>query len=529
MRTEVMLLSAGVMSALLSTTAFAGLPAWCKGYDSGQGEYGIFKNSLQNDDRSNVELTLNWSCSTASGERDKQQADIQAAKADISKRLFMNDADWSEAVEYVKENGSQKMSDDIKVSGATFAAFTPIDQYLAIRKETNGFDSLYLADALESNLSEMGRLGFLASCTKSDMAGNPEPVYWAVCLGDLAKFDPNKAAAEIRADKAHPAWSHTAIHIALGSIVSDLHALGDKGKEMAKKDEGYQKLFDAAAKGRAEFEKTLMPAQKDVLALVTQLDSAVYFHSRKQYAGCEEKVWQVLSNAASKIPASRFKGMHDDPQDPVGGFATSAGPVLANDPAMNLAMTAYSLCLKDAALSYWFTSYLQDVPGYRGPRSAAWQALFAQHFELDDTDAKEIRMTHPEYSQRPYGRTHGGVRSAGGIVASIKPGKDKEIVTVTHPKSSVRTEDCVKWHSTNKIVDFDTAGRPVYESFCDKSAMRTHDTTPGDDLVTSSTAKWLKPGVLYTSVAGDKAFDVVAVWPSKTAKLPSLLFGANIK
>jgi hypothetical protein len=35
--------------------------------------------------------------------------------------------------------------------------------------------------------------------------------------------------------------------------------------------------------------------------------------------------------------------------------------------------------------------------------------------------------------------------------------------------------------------------------------------------------------VLYTSVSGEKGYDVVAVWPSKTAKLPTLLFGAKIK
>ena len=112
------------------------------------------------------------------------------------------------------------------------------------------------------------------------------------------------------------------------------------------------------------------------------------------------------------------------------------------------------------------------------------------------------------------------------LVASLKTNGDK--VTVTSPKSSYTSDDCVKWHETNKIVDFDTAGRPVYQTICDKTGSVKHDTTPDDFTVTARTGKWLKPGVFFSAIWGDPS-DVIMVWPSKTAKLPSIVLGGAVK
>jgi len=530
MRTRVIVV-AGVVSAL-SSTAFAGLPAWCKGYDSGDGEYGIFKNSLQDDDRTNVELVVNWSCSTKTGERDKQKADIDAARADVSKRLFMNDADWSDAVDYAKDHGPQKSSSDWKVLESTLAAFTPFDQYVALREPPDGFDPLYLADALEPNLSELGRLGFLASCKDSHhvTGGNPEPVYFSVCLTDLAKFDPNKAAEEIRSDKAHPAWMHTQAHIWMGSILAEINGLRDDDNKLIKKDDAYGKVNDVAAKGRAEWEKTL-GSQKDLLALVQQVDSAHYFHSKKQYAGCEEKSEKALADAVSTIPAKTFTGLHDN-DDGIDGFAHDSAMKIVSVPLVNIAANAFVLCEPDRAWSYPLRWALQSMPGYRGPRSAAFSAVYAQKFELDDTTEGEIKKPHT--GDRPYSTSYGMLRSWGGVVSTMKPGKDESGnagTTLAQPKSSIVTEDCVKSHSTNKLVGWDTADRPVYESICDKTAAVKHDTTPRDVTVNPATAKVLKAGMRFSAVfPREKGLpDIFAVWPSKTAKLPSMVLGGTVK
>jgi hypothetical protein len=201
-------------------------------------------------------------------------------------------------------------------------------------------------------------------------------------------------------------------------------------------------------------------------------------------------------------------------------------------PRVNLAATAFVLCQPDRALSYPLRWALQSMAGWRGPRSAAYSAVFAQKFELDDTEAKEI--TKPKAGPRPYGTSYGSISSWGGLVSATKPGKGTdgtEGTKISQPKASIVSQDCVKWHSTNKLVGWDTAGRPVYESICDKTAAVRHDTTPRDLVVTTASAKQLKAGMRFSAVfPHEKGLpEVFAVWASKTATLPSMVLGAQVK
>jgi hypothetical protein len=536
------LLVAGVALAWQSTTAHAGLPGWCKGYDSKSGDYGEFGNDYKQrqDDVSKIRTLLEWDCSS-SGNVEKQRAQIESTRAQLSKRLYMNDADWSDAVAWMNEQGYSSSAGDYKIAANTFATLSPMDQYLLIkngmRGDYGGADSLYLADALEQSLTEAGRFAFLESCISNDHeasvvgGGGPEPAYWAVCLGDIAKFDPSKFATELRGDTTHSPKERFSLHVRLGETLETIQQWTELGKKMIKKDDAYGKLFDVAAKGRAEWEKTI-GTQKDLLALVAQVDSATYFHSKKQYAGCDEKSEKALADAVSKIPAKTFTGLHDN-DDGINGFAHDAAPKILTFPEANVAAIAFVLCEPDRAWSYPLRATLQDQPGFRGPRSAAYSAIASQKFELDDTNAKEISI--PRTGPRPYGTSVGMVRSWGGVASSIKPGKDKntgeEGVTISQPKSSITTEDCVKSHSTNKLVDWDTAGRPVYESICDKTAMVKHDTTPGDITVSKQTAGLVKKGMRFSAIfPNEKGLpDVFAVWPNKTAKLPSIVLGGHVK
>jgi hypothetical protein len=533
------LLVAGVALAWQST-AHAGIPAWCKGEDSKQGQGGSWETEYpqRQDDVSQVREILEWSCNSA---EEASRPKVEKARAELSKRLYMTDADWSDALEWMKGQGFSSSADDYNVAANSFATLSPMDQYLVIKKgmrsDYGGADELYLADALEQNLTEAGRFAFLESCVSNHHeasvvgGGGPEPSYWAICLGDIAKFDPAKFATEVRGDSSHPPKERFSLHLRLGAVMDKVQEWTDLGKKMIKKDDAYGKLFDVAAKGRAEWEKTI-GTQKDLLALVQQVDSATYFHSKKQYAGCNEKAEKALADAVSKIPAKTFTGLHDN-DDGIDGFAHDAAPKILSFPEANVAAIAFVLCEPDRAWSYPLRATLQDQPGFRGPRSAAYSAIASQKFELDDTAAKEIKIERT--GSRPYGTSVGMVRSWGGVAASIKPGKDKntgeEGVTISQPKASITTEDCVKSHSTNKLVDWDTAGRPVYESICDKTSMVKHDTTPGDLTVTKQTAAFVKTGMRFSAIfPHDKGLaDVFAVWPSKTAKLPSMVLGGTVK
>src|SRR3569833_3953027 len=91
----------------------------------------------------------------------------------------------------------------------TFATLSPIDQLGAI---TDGFDKvgsnpMYVADVLDANLSEVGRIGFLMTCAKEHSVTREDGgmALWAICQGDAAKLAAAKFATELRGDTGHSA------------------------------------------------------------------------------------------------------------------------------------------------------------------------------------------------------------------------------------------------------------------------------------------------------------------------------------
>jgi hypothetical protein len=122
--------------------------------------------------------------------------------------------------------------------------------------------------------------------------------------------------------------------------------------------------------------------------------------------------------------------------------------------------------------------------------------------------------------------------SAGGVVKGVKPGagKDKGKTVVNLEKTTRKQEDCVKEHTTNRIIGIRDSGAVDYERICDKTAIVTHDTTWEDFTVTDESAKQLKSGLLFSSTYGAHLdADVIALWPNKDAKLPSVVLGAKLK
>jgi hypothetical protein len=224
------------------------------------------------------------------------------------------------------------------------------------------------------------------------------------------------------------------------------------------------------------------------------------------------------------LPAKAFTAMHDVRDDPFAGFAAAAGPLLVNTPVVNLAASAFVECNKGTATADFLGEYLQRVPGERGPRNAALGAIMGETFKFDDTEAKKLQ--YPSFGTRPYQRSGGAIRSAGGVVKSTKP--EGDALTVNLEKTSVVQEDCVASHKTHRLSRIRPDGVLEYESICDKTAMVKHDTTWSNFKVNPAHAKWLKPGTQFSSVMGSKLGDVIATWPNKNAKTPSMVLGATL-
>ena len=507
--------------------ARAGEPTWCKGEDfkASGSSFTVLAQQDTQDPRSFVSALVKFSCSS-DPELEAKRGELDKLRAEWSENFAMNDADWADAVVYAKENGNQ--SDKISMQATTFATMSPIDQFVAI---TKGFaaasNPLYVADVLDSTLTEAGRTGLLQACATNGSIARADGgmAMWAICQGDADKLDENKFSTELRGDTSHSAAERMRVRIAFYTTRAKLNKNAAIAEKLIKKDDAYKKLFDAAAKGRAEWAKTV-GTNKDLLDLVQTMDSAVLFQSRKQLAGCEDTTAAALAAAVSTIPAKAFATMHDDREDPFKGFATKAGPLLVNNPIVNLAATAYALCHAKTATGRFLSRYLQEVPGMRGPRGAAFAQLLQQKFELDDTQLKEPPL--PQLGLRPFNSRGGEIMSAGGVVKDLKPGKGK--TTVDLERTSRKQLDCVQEHVTNRIVSIRDSGSVEYERICDKTAIVTYDSTWRGFSVTDESAKVLKPGLLFSSTYGDGLEgEVIALWPSKEAKLPSVVLGAKLK
>ncbi|MEO6776851.1 MAG: hypothetical protein ABI467_28195 [Kofleriaceae bacterium] len=522
----------GLALAWMSQPARAGEAAWCKGEDfqESSSNFGMLAQQDTEDPRGLLEQLVKFSCSSDPGIDAKRPA-LDKLHAEWSKNFAMNDGDWADAVAYVKDRGAG--SDTIKLQANTFATMSPIDQFVAI---SQGFGSassnpLYTTDVLDGNLTEAGRVGFLMSCANTSSVTREDGgmSMWAICQGDVDKLDPGKFATELRGDTSHSAVERMRVRIKFYTTRAALEKNAAIAHKLIKKDDAYKKMFDAAAKGRADWAKTL-GSNKDLLELVQAMDSAVMFQSRKQFAGCEDKTAAALATAVATLPAKSFAAMHDDREDPFKGFAAKAGPVLVNTPIVNLAATAYTLCHRKSATARFLSRYLQEVPGMRGPRGAAFWQLLQQKFELDDMNLKEPPL--PRIGARPFDSSGGEIMSAGGVVKGVKPGTgaNKGKMVVNLQQTTRKQEDCVKEHTTNRIVGIRDSGSVEYERICDKTAIVTHDTTWNDFTVSEASAKVLKPGLAFSSTY-DSGLDgeVIALWPNKDAKLPSVVLGAKLK
>ncbi|HEY0481248.1 MAG TPA: hypothetical protein VGD37_27220 [Kofleriaceae bacterium] len=298
---------------------------------------------------------------------------------------------------------------------------------------------------------------------------------------------------------AAPAWCGNA---KLDANSSDLRSVSSR-------DPG-QAISEVALKARAEWAGGV-GGNTQLLQLVEANDSGALFHSRKLAEGCEARTAEALATAVSGIPAKAFTAMHDVRDDPYAGFAAAAGPLLANTPAVNLAATAFVECNRGTATADFLGEYLQRVPGVRGPRNAALGAVMGETFKFDDPDAKKLQ--YPPFDSRPYKRSGGAISSAGGVVKSVKP--EGDALAVTLEKTSIMQEDCVQSHRTHRITRLKPDGTLEYESICDKTATVKHDTTWSNFKVNPAHARWLKPGVQFSSVQGSKFGDVVAIWPNR--------------
>lgn len=534
------MLVVGFLVCGLHSTASAELPAWCKGQDYRTSKYSVKFRGDTGDFRDRLRTTIRniveGSC-TSDPSVNPLRAEMEKLRAEVSKELFMNDADWADAVAFLQNAWSGTVG-DIEISANSIGSLTPMDQYVVM---TRGFkagrdsegDWLYRADALDPVMTETGRLGILVGCVdfRPRAFGRDDGwiVNWAICREDVNSFNFQRMAGELRSDTAHPPEHKMLLRIRAAAVREKIKEIESLREDLFKRDEAYKKVFDVAAQGRDEWRKGV-GTKKELLSLLGTVESAHWFRSRKQFEGCEEKTRKALVDAAANVPAKLLQNIFDERDNPFRGFAVKAAPVLAYQPEFNLAASAYALCQPETGIGAWLAYVASYAPGFRGPRTAAFTAIYRERFELDDTQLAEVPK--PKMGSRPF-RTQ-GLSSFGGVLQSFKPagGEQKGLVTANLEKTYRMQEECVKERPTRRISQILSDGTIRYETICEQWKTVKRDYTWAPFTVTEETSKSVKKGNMFSAVTGtssSKAADVIAVWPNKNAKQPSILLGAPIK
>jgi len=520
-----------VIVAMLASHAAEAAPAWCKAADPSSPYWPAFDaKELAATDPEKVVVALMAATCAPNDEATAHAAEIEKNRQAWGKRLGMSDADWGDVVAYA----SLMPYDRAKLDYSTkqLAQFTPLDQWLAI---TDGFvlpdgngmfkDPSYVADVFGDGLSEVGRYAYIEQCLREKggvTSTAPPAAYWALCQADVEKLDVAKLYAELHADAAHNGSIKMVLRLSSLTIKQRLAEHATAVQAAWKRDPVYKKMFEVAAAGRAEWEASLAKQFK-LLELVQQMDSAAWSQSRSQSAGCEAKTADALAGAVGKVPASTFKAMKDQRFDPFGGFVKAAAPVLLAVPEVNLAAIGYVLCQPKSGTAAFLLGGMPETLTFRGPRTTALTRLLASSFE---PDGKNEQLQWPA-TRRMYAGGGGG-SSAGGVVDSVKV--DGNALVVKLEKMIVKTNDCVKSHTTRQIYRIYPDGRVQYQEVCDEWAMRTHDQQWADFRIKKAYEPLLKKGVKFSAVHSDgDADDVVVVWPSKTSNVPSWLVGAKLR
>ena len=297
-----------------------------------------------------------------------------------------------------------------------------------------------------------------------------------------------------------------------------------------KKDAAYKKLWDNAKAGRAEW-KTMFASDTAGLALMQKMDGGHFFASRKMFEGCQETTGKALDTAIAKyVSAKPFKDLHDTRKDPFEGTTKVIGPALADIPQIYWAAMPYVLCQPKTPRGDYLAYYIQERPGYRGPRAGALSKMWDNAVVLDDMNAK---VSYPKM-ERPYKRSGGLMGSAGGVVKSVKT--EKDMLTVELESLPVKIDVCTKSHSTGRIVQIRDSGSVEYGSICDKSETRTINDQWMPFKINKKYASLLKKGVRFSAIYGaphsgekDEGTDLIATWPSKAAPLPDTVLGVSVK
>ena len=509
-----------VLAALVPSAARAE-PGWCKSAEGKLNVYGPLKDVYSEQDPLDAVYSLVAAICFPDDDAKSEMKQLEATRAEWSKRLAMSEEDWADAAVWASHNQGERNAPSIypRDTKIAWSQWSPIDQYGGILNSTMGdssrvVDAAYMTDAFGAKLSEAGRLAYITVC----LGSNAGVVEMAMCQPDIAALDAKKLNTELRADTAHDGYQRMIVRIAAYQLAPKLKQRAADVKALRAKDPGYEKMFSLSEAARKDSGK----ADGKLVELLSAMDDARVTNSRKASEGCSDKTWAAWTGVVSAIPAKSFGAIRGEPGN---SFLEQAMALVIGSPDGYLASMSLYLCgtvsKQEDYLIRILGSALSRWPGFRGPRTAAHTAILTAGITLDDRDA---RIEYPEVG-RPW--ISGSGSSGGGGTGEIASMKAKgATTTIDFAKVKSKQTECTKGHQTNRVTQIRPDGSLIYEYVCQATKVVVINEPPAPpQTVNTRYAAGLKKG-MFVQVTEDV---VTVAFPRNGAANPSFVAGVPVK
>jgi len=488
-------------------------PAWCKNveHESRSTYLDILRDPDENPDR--IVHFLVYAICDPRDDESAARGELEALRQQMMKRMAITEADWVGDVMAWWQLPFPGNPTLMLPDKQPWSKLGPLDQY-ALFVQTGGDSAAfalqsgakhYMADAFA--LTETGRFAYILQCIHPDTAG---PVEWAVCQPDIDALDRAKLGQELRADTAHKVIDRMRVRFALGKLERKLQKHAAKVKKLVAGDKVYGQAFEIARKARADWDARA-GERAGALALVLAMDDARATRSRSALAGCSEKAWPAFAAAVAKLPAKRFENLR--------------GPgvigAMLHHPDVYLAANALVAC--EGPRDYLLKQIETGLgTGYRGPRTAAFNAINDANLVPDERGSEQLRgggrvALAIGTDKSPY------VDSAKGVIAAVKERGDA--VEIAFAKTSEIQDHCQGYRATKRIQRITDSGDVIYEQVCTGWVTARTDTTPSPVLVPKRYGAGLQKGRYVIVVGGT----VEGVWAKPNGATPIAAFGVALR